>query len=1117
MQDDLLDFADEDSLAGFRLARFECYNWGTFDGRAWVIEPNGRNALLTGDIGSGKSTLVDGLTTLLFPSHRITYNKAAGAERQERSPYTYVRGAYGATQDEVSRQSRGRFLRDEKQYTVLLAHFYNAGFDRHVTLAQVWWLKPGERNPERLFIAAERRLSIAEDFGDFGGKIKQLRKRLRETEHVEIKDSFEQYAEHFRRLLGLESRQALELFYQTVSMKSVGDLTAFVRQHMLEEAAVDETLDQLLADFDNLNAAHDAVLKAQTQIERLQPIVELGERHQATSDEAEATRGDRDALAGWFAHTAHALLTEQVTELILDLDKRRERRDRLQTDLDRVRGQQDEVRLALSAAGGDRLKEIENAISRENETRRQRQAAADNYRKLSERLEFTVAANDDSFHRNRQSAQQALDSDDQEKAELDQARVDAAVQMQQTRKAHEELARDLEIIKARRSNIPRVQLEIRSALCEALDVGEQRLAFAGELIEVREDEAGWQGAIERVLHGFALSLLVPEDLSAQVARYVERTALGGRLVYFRVEAQTDTRLPQVAPESLVRKLTVKSDSEYYAWLTRELTRRFDYVCCDDLTRFQREKNALTAAGQMKSGGRRHEKDDRHALTDRSRYVLGWNIESKLQALSEQIRAAEQHIQQTGQKIAGIKQKLAQREQRRDDLRDLLRYTSYEKIHWQAAAREIQRLETEREQLRAASDQLRTLEQQLQAGKNRIVELQDQLNAQLGKIAQAEQSLEQAQGNIADAQSTLAALHPALREQHFPRLDARMLDTGDELTLKNLNLREREQRETLQAQIDALDKRLRAAADTLTARMTEFRRDYPAETTEFDASPQALGEYRDMLKRLQADDLPRHRQRFAELLREHTIQGLALLQNRLAEQEEAIGEKIDRINKSLRAVEYNTGTYISLQRERTQDVEIREFRQQLVGILESSFGEDDIYSEQRFYRVKTLVERFRGRDGTVEADARWTQKVTDVRNWFGFAASERWREDNSEKEFYPDSGGKSGGQKEKLAYTVLAASLAYQFGLEWGETRSRSFRFVVIDEAFGRGSDESTRYGLELFGKLNLQLLIVTPLQKVNVIEQYIHAVHFVYAEDNRSYLRNLTIEEYLEEKARRLG
>jgi uncharacterized protein YPO0396 len=75
--------------------------------------------------------------------------------------------------------------------------------------------------------------------------------------------------------------------------------------------------------------------------------------------------------------------------------------------------------------------------------------------------------------------------------------------------------------------------------------------------------------------------------------------------------------------------------------------------------------------------------------------------------------------------------------------------------------------------------------------------------------------------------------------------------------------------------------------------------------------------------------------------------------------------------------------------------------------------------------------------------------------------------------------------------------------------------VVIDEAFGKGSDESTRYALELFRKLNLQLLIVTPLQKIHVIEDYINAVHFVHNQEGKySMLRNLSIEEYREEKAK---
>ena len=74
-QNALFDFASDDSHTGFRLQRLEVYNWGTFHQRVWHLAPNGETSLLTGDIGSGKSTLVDAITTLLVPAQRITYNK----------------------------------------------------------------------------------------------------------------------------------------------------------------------------------------------------------------------------------------------------------------------------------------------------------------------------------------------------------------------------------------------------------------------------------------------------------------------------------------------------------------------------------------------------------------------------------------------------------------------------------------------------------------------------------------------------------------------------------------------------------------------------------------------------------------------------------------------------------------------------------------------------------------------------------------------------------------------------------------------------------------------------------------------------------------------------------
>ena len=64
--------------------------------------------------------------------------------------------------------------------------------------------------------------------------IGRLRKRLKASNGVEVRDGFPEYGKDFRRLLGIESDQAMELFHQTVSMKSVGNLTDFVRLGHLE-------------------------------------------------------------------------------------------------------------------------------------------------------------------------------------------------------------------------------------------------------------------------------------------------------------------------------------------------------------------------------------------------------------------------------------------------------------------------------------------------------------------------------------------------------------------------------------------------------------------------------------------------------------------------------------------------------------------------------------------------------------------------------------------------------------------------------------------------------------------------------------------------------------------
>lgn len=1125
MLNELLDFVDSDVRAGFRIHRLEVFNWGTFNRRIWTISPGGKNSLMTGDIGSGKSTLVDAITTLLVPPRRITYNKAAGAESGERSVRSYVLGYYKSERGEDRLSAKPVALRDHNAYSVLLAYFFNEGYDRGLTLAQVFWMRDGQSQPQRLYVVADGSLTIKDDFGGFGSDIAELRRRLRADRRVHLYDSFNRYMAHFRREFGIRNDQALDLFHQTVSMKSVGNLTDFVRTHMLEPFPVQERIQALIEHFDDLDRAHRAVLKAKAQIEALTPLVDDIDKFQEMTAIVAEMHMCRDALRPWFAARKSELLEKRLAELDDELARLEALiRDHEQTRR-RLLEERDDLKRDIAQSGGDRMEQLQRAVDEWRARLERRQKRADEYNELARLLGLDDVTDADGFWANRRAAEQARENLQDRRVEVQNAVTEATVALRDLHKQHADVVAELQSLRSRRTNIPQHMVALRDQLCRAIGAREEELPFAGELIEVREEERAWEGAIERLLRSFGLSLLVPDRYYAQVTDWVERTDLRGRLVYYRARPRRDAAPPELHADSVVHKLSLRRDSEFRDWLERELQHRFDYACCDDLDQFRREPRAITRAGQIKDRGTRHEKDDRYAIGDRTRYILGWRNEAKIAALEQEENGLLRRIQ-------AAERQRDQARAREERLRELeLHYVRLEgfrefaELNWREAALEVQRLTQELEQLRKGSDRLRVLQEQLEKLEKRLAGTEAALETAREKRSVRRDRREEAQKQLESALQQAEQATPTQREEVYP-LVAAMWSEGfadRTLTAENCDAMQSEMREWLQSCIDMYGKRMDRARDRIIDAMRSYKTQYPLDTQDVDVSIQAGDEYRRMLERLRTDDLPRFESEFQRLLRENTIREVANFQAQLHREKSVIVERIETINESLREIDFRPNRYIRLHADLTNNVEVRQFIHDLRKCTEGTLGApaghgasavDEQYSEQKFLQVKAIIERFRGREGMTDVDRAWTRFVTDVRNWFVFSASEHWREDDLEYEHYTDSGGKSGGQKEKLAYTVLAASIAYQFGLKWGETRSRSFRFVVIDEAFGRGSDDSARYALRLFQKLNLQLLIVTPLQKIHVIEPFVSSVAFVHNEgDRESMVRHLTMEEYEAEKA----
>lgn len=132
---------------------------------------------------------------------------------------------------------------------------------------------------------------------------------------------------------------------------------------------------------------------------------------------------------------------------------------------------------------------------------------------------------------------------------------------------------------------------------------------------------------------------------------------------------------------------------------------------------------------------------------------------------------------------------------------------------------------------------------------------------------------------------------------------------------------------------------------------------------------------------------------------------------LACEREEIKECIGRINELLTQIDYNPGCHIRFEAETNLDADIRRV---LVRTEELNRRDDHWFGERSVSRSAVSAgAQVRGREAFADLDWRWTSNVIDVRNWFVFAASERWREDDTEHEHYADSGIKSGIKSRTL--------------------------------------------------------------------------------------------------------
>lgn len=1078
-----------DTQPQFRLRRLQAYNWGTFNGVAdFPIAAEGY--LFVGNSGSGKSTMLDGLAALTTPDRWRAFNAAAREAdrgRSDRNLVTYVRGAW-ARQSNDEREAVQQFLRTGTTWSALAATYRNA-LGVTVTIVMLMWIRGqsgSTRDLRHQYLVLEREFSVTElkvPFADSDFDLKKLKAAFADAF---IREEFKAYQERFCRLLGIESERALRLLHKTQSTKDLGDLNVFLRDFMLDEPETIAISERLVSDFQDLNSAHAEVVSARRQIDTLAPARDNFVARAAIVTQIDELQTIDEHLESYGQEQRGQLLRDDIETTRREIQHFQIGIAQAKAKETHERGLRDQYLSQVQGSGGLLLQNLELRIQEAQGQRNSRLAKQAMVDVACNALGWLTPNAPQTFLAIQEKAQAVL-TGPSPADELEARRDPVKGASDRLAARLSDLRREIDSMERQPSNIPAHYLRVRADLAQELGVESSELPFAGELMEVRPDATAWTGAIERVLHGFSLSIVVQPDMYAEFSRALNERHTGMRVVYLRAIMSTsnDGDRRGLSEGSLVRKIKL-ADSVHHDWMRQQLRQHFDYQCVEDLAEFRNATRAVTKTGQVKHNSTRHEKDDRSSVNDRRQWVMGLDNLAKRQAYADEAHKVAEELVQLRRQLDALATERDELQKRRDHA-NLLVNVRWDEMDVNGLLQHLGELEQQHRLEIEKNPDLGKLQERL-ANQERHYD-----DAVVGR-QRAEAEERGALTRITMLQSSLDALPVSrvLTGELRAAIAARMARVQRPLSLETLDSILNSVTRSIAAEREAFRGRAATLQTAIELAFRDYSRIWPTEAGGLDPKLDSATDFIARLERLESDDLPRFEDRFMELLQQQSTQNLATLQKRLEIERKQIHDRLEQVNSSLKTADYNPGTHLVIEpNDRALD-EVKAFRLQLRDALTHAFTQDKEAAERRFEALSAMVKRLSSQES---GDLKWRTLVLDVRLHVDFRVRELDR-DGMEREVYHSGAGKSGGQRQKLAAACLAAALRYQLG---GQDRAvPSYSTVVLDEAFDKADAEFTAAAMTIFKTFGFQMVVATPMRSVMTLEPFIGGAAVIYIVDGKS-------------------
>ncbi len=891
---------------------------------------------------------------------------------------------------------------------------------------------------------------------------------------------------------------------------------------MLEEPEAEEQFKGLYDHYNDLLISHKAIQKDEKQLELLEPVIENKNRLGKLTVSLSLLSFIQEQLPFFLDKIEYDLLDAHIVKVEVEIDEIKSEHITIDAGIKQLEDEQKQLITQKALLNIDsQILLLNKDKASEIKDRDAKKKNFDDYTILAAKLGLQTHLTDLTFRDNSTKIEQLNSSLTQQYEELTHYRFTIKNDKEKLAGEIDEIQRKITSFLGRKNRIDDDLINVRKRLLDLLEIGESELPFVGELIKVRQDSLHWEDAIERVLHSFSLQLLVPEKYNKQVNHFVHSNNLQTKLVYQRMDRRQSESIMRwpTDNDSLLNKIEIKDSGIYSKWIEHQLVERFNFHCTDDLEVFYGSQKAITSNGLIRHNNR-HEKDDRPNRWSKIKYTLGWDNKETIQLLQQNKYKLEKEHDELFKTLQEFAPQIKSIEDKKPLIVLIAEMKSFNEVNWQQHAEKIESLNRQMEELKKSNDKYKTIFTQLESVETELAKkrtLKEDYSKKLGKLESDYNLKNNRKLTIRFDELTNegnSAIENFIINEKISKANPDNLGELESLR-KQLSEKVKSKYGMVNGEFNDLNLQTLSLVNAFVNPTEKILKDFPdwsGDAMNISASLTSLEELEDLYKTIKNQRLVEHKRRFKDYMDKSMLDALTNYRTWLFNEEDKIKEVIEELNVPLKKITFNKNpdTYLQLECRATKEHEIRLFKEQLSSTipntLEFAIQKDEAYREEIFKRIKALITE-------LQKEEVWRKKVTDIRNWLTFSAREYSSVENKAGQYHDNTASYSGGQKAQFTYAILGAAIAHQFGIFQPGKQYKSLRFITVDEAFSKLDPEKSQFLMEFCAQLNLQILVVTPLDKINIAEPYINAVHFVEIKNkNNSIVYNLTMDEYYERK-----